>query len=119
MIVTHGIRPRSISAWPRPSVGVDQYSTVSPPSAFSKRHIGRAIKRLFRIGTHSHAVISSSFQRAGTSDVASEELAIDIHALEPGGYVLAISAVDRISGERARVSRSFAKVRSAVNRRGP
>ena len=36
-----------------------------------------------------------------------------------GEYVLAVAAVDRISGERVGVSRAFAKLRSVVNDRGP
>lgn len=96
------------------------YSIYEADTTSSRRQrIGRAINRLFPIGTPSHAIISQSFQRTGTSDVASEELAIDIHALEPGDYVLAVSAMDRIFGEWVRVSRSFVKLRSAVNRRGP
>ena len=82
------------------------------------QRIGRAFKRLLGIGAPPSAIISQSFERGGTTDATSEEIAIDIRALPPGDYVLVVSAVDRISGEEARASKSFVKLRSGFNGRG-
>ena len=79
--------------------------------------IQRGVEKALFMDRAPAPVISQTFQRTGTTDVAREEIAVGIDSLGPGGYVVTISVVDGVSGETAGVSKRFVKLGGNLNRK--
>jgi GWxTD domain-containing protein len=70
---------------------------------------GRRAAEFAGFGDDDEAVISQSFRRAGRTHDDRESMAINVDALDPGRYELAVEVTDRRSGQRAVVRAPFWK----------
>jgi GWxTD domain-containing protein len=78
------------------------------PSPWAR--FGRRLVDLAGFGDDRDPAVSQTIRRRGISHTAAEEMLINVDALDPGRYELAISIVDRISDETTHISAEFSKI---------
>jgi GWxTD domain-containing protein len=78
------------------------------PSPWAR--FGRRLVDLAGFGDDRDPAVSQTLRRRGVAHTATEEMLINVDALEAGRYELVISVRDRVSDQRAYISAEFIKV---------
>jgi len=73
------------------------------------RRLGRRIAGIAGFAADRDPAISQTIQKRGAAHTSDEDMTINIDALEPGRYELAVSIADKISGESAHSTSVFVK----------